>query len=279
LNTFGVIAAADAAHTTAASPAFYLAVGIYVIAALCFCAAFAELPPWLTRAARWLLVVGFVCHGVDISLRGFAGVHPGSSVREALGFLSWLLAGGYFFWSLKYDLKVLGAFVTPLVVVMLALARLSPSGQAVPELTVLGRIHISLATIGVAVFSLATIVAAVYLLQERTLKKKNFDGVLYKNATALETLDRLAHRLVLVGFPIFTLAIMLGVFWVAKRGTSFARIEYPIAGITWIAFASLIIARTARGWRGRRAAWLTILGFAAAMIVLAIYLGRRAVGG
>ena len=65
-------------------------------------------------------------------------------------------------------------------------------------------------------------------------------------------LDRLAHRLVLAGFPIFTLAIMLGVIWVSQRGTGFNRAEYPLALVTWASFAALIVTRTTHGWRGRR---------------------------
>ena len=62
-----------------------------------------------------------------------------------------------------------------------------------PALTLLGRIHIVLATVGVAVFALATLVAGVYLVQERGLKKKKFDGVLFGNSAALETLEKRRH--------------------------------------------------------------------------------------
>ena len=268
--------AADVAHSTAASPAFYVALVLYGIGSLLYVSAFVDAPKWLTHGPRIVVALAFVAHGFDIGWRGVEGVHPGMSVRESLGFLSWLMVGGYLYWSLRYRLSVLGAFVAPAALVILAAARLSPSGDAVPGLTTLGRVHISLATLGVAIFTLATLVAAVYLLQERSLKSKNFDGILYNNSTALETLDRLSHRLVLVGFPIFTAAIMLGVVWVTQRSSDLARVEYPLALITWIAFGSLVVARTTHGWRGRRAALLTMVGFAAAITVLGIYFVRRA---
>jgi len=262
--------------STAPSAAFYVALVLYGLASLFYVSAFVEAPRWVSQVARIGLALAFVAHGVDIGWRGVEGVHPGMSVREALGFLSWLMVGGYLFWSLRYRLAVLGAFVAPAALIILAAARLSPSGEAVPGLTTLGRIHISLATLGVAIFSLATLVAAVYLVQERSLKSKKFDGVLYKNSTALETLDRLSHRLVLVGFPIFTAAMMLGVVWVSQRSSDLTRVEYPLALITWLSYGALVVARTTRGWRGRRAALLTMVGFAAAMMVLAVYFVRRA---
>ena len=265
--------------TVAPSPAFYVALILYGAAALLYIGTFADAPGWVPGVARTLLIAGFLAHGVDIGWRGVDHVHPATSVREALGFLSWVMVGGYLWWSGRERLTLLGAFVAPTALVILALARLSPSGHPVVGLTVLGRIHISLATLGVAVFALATAVAIMYLLQERSLKRKEFDNALFKRGAALENLDRLSHRLVLIGFPIFTAAIMLGVVWGAERSELLKRPEWWIAIVTWGAFAALLVARTTKGWRGRKAALMTIAGFAASMAVLAVYLLRRAMGG
>lgn len=264
--------------TVAPSPAFYAALVLYGLAALGHVSSFVRAPAWLGRVARWTLVLAFVAHGVDIGWRGVAGVHPGTSVREALGFGSWLMVGGYLWWSRRLGLSLLGAFVAPAGLAVLAAARLSPSGEAMTDLTSLGRIHITLAALGVALFALATGVAAMYLLEERNLKKKKFDRVLFKRGVALEKLDALNHRLVVLGFPVFTAALMLGVVWVAQRASGWDRIEYPIAMVTWVAFASLLVGRQAIGWRGRKAALLTMVGFAAAALVLVIYFARRALG-
>ncbi len=265
----------DVVHTTGLSPAFYATMALYLVAAVLYAAVFSRDQPGLVRVARWLLGLGFLAHAVEIGWRGVEHVHPGTSVREALGFLAWLMIGGYLLATLRQRLQVLGAFVAPAAIVILAAARLSPSGEALPGLTLLGRVHISLATLGVAIFALATLLAVLYLIEERSLKHKRFEGFFFRRGVALESLDLLAHRLVLAGFPIFTLAIMLGVIWVSQRGTGFNRPEYPLALVTWISFAALIVTRTTHGWRGRRAAWLTVLGFAGAVLVFAIYLARR----
>jgi ABC-type uncharacterized transport system permease subunit len=263
---------------TAPSPAFYVALVVYGICSLLYVSAFVDAPRWMGTAALWCMVVAFLAHGTDIGWRGVEGVHPGTSVREALGFLSWVMAGGYLLYRVKVKVSAVGAFVAPAALVMLAAARLSPSGEPVPGLNVLGRIHISLATIGVALFALATAVAIVYLLQERSLKRKHFDGALFKRGIALETLDRLSHRLVLVGFPIFTVSVMLGVVWVSQLAIGFSRPEWPLAIVTWAAFGGLIVARSVKGWRGRRAAVLTILGFGSSAIVFSIYFARHVMG-
>lgn len=266
------------AVTTGLSPAFYVAIVLYAIAAVLYVGFFTKLPQWVSRAARWTFFLAFLAHAVDIGWRGVEHVHPGTSIREALGFLSWLMVGGYLVASVKHRLGVLGVFVAPAALAVLALARLTPSGTATEGLTRLGRIHISVTTLGIAIFAVATGFAAVYLLGERSLKSKRFDGILFKRGVALQTLDRITHRMVLVGFPIFTIGLMLGVIWSSQRATGTVRPEYPLSLVGWGFFASLIVGRSTWGWRGRKTAMLTILGFASLVLVLAIYLIRRAVG-
>ncbi|HEU5061095.1 MAG TPA: cytochrome c biogenesis protein CcsA, partial [Kofleriaceae bacterium] len=197
--------------TVAPSPAFYLALVLYGAATLLYVAAATRPAGWLPSAARFTLLAAFLTHGVDIGWRGVEHVHPGTSVREALGFLAWVMVGGYLFWSWRVKIGLLGAFVAPAALAILAIARLTPSGEAMEELGSLGRIHISLATLGVAMFALATAVAVMYLATDRSLKRKQFDNLVLKRGDALDTLDRLSHRLVVIGYPIFTASLLLGV--------------------------------------------------------------------
>jgi ABC-type uncharacterized transport system permease subunit len=263
--------------SVAPSPAFWVAVGLYAaagIALLVVLAGKTKLRPF----ALALVGAAFVAHGVDIGWRGTQGVHPAQSVREAIGFLAWILTGGYLLASVRYRLTLGGVVVMPLSLVLLLLARLTPAGDAPEDLSILGRIHITLATVGVGIFALASALSAIYLAENRALKKKNFDAIAFKDrGTPLESLDRLAHRLIWVGFPIFTLSLVLGAVWVAKLGANLDRIEYPLAVVTWLSFAVLLVARSVYGWRGRRAATLTLQGFASALLVLIIYLVRRMV--
>lgn len=268
--------AAQAVYTTSVSPAFFVAACLYLVSGVLGAGVFANARPLVVRWARITLLLAFIAHGVDIGWRGVQDVHPGTSVREALGFMAWIMVGGYLYASLRYSVQILGAFVAPAALIILAAARLSPSGDAVPGLGMLGRIHISLATIGVAIFALATALSLIYVVEDRNLKRKRFDGILFRRGIALESLDLLNHRLILAGFPVFTLAVMLGVIWVSKRGSGFDRLEYPLAFITWLSFAGLLVGRTTHGWRGRKAAFVTIFGFLVALLVFGIYFARRA---
>jgi len=261
--------------SVAPSPAFWVAAVGYAAATALLFAVLAG-GTRLRTLTLALLTVAFVAHGTDIGWRGTQHVHPAESVREALGFLAFIITGGYLLASTRYRLTLGGVVVMPVALVLLVLARLTPAGAEPENLSTLGRIHISLATIGVAVFAVASVLSAVYLVEDRALKRKKFDTLaLEQGGAPLEPLDRLSHRLVWVGFPIFTVAMILGAVWTARLGQSVGRIEYALATVTWIAFATLLVARQIYGWRGRRAAKLTLEGFACALAVLVIYLIRR----
>ncbi len=202
------------------------------------------------------------------------------AVREALGFLAWVAAGGFLAATWRYKVDLAGIVAAPASLAVLAVARLSPAGVEQSGLTALGRIHIMLAVTGVAMFAISAVLALLYVLEERSLKNKRFDKLTFKHSAApLEKLDRISHRLVLAGFPVFTVAVILGVIWVSQRGDGFGRPEYPFAIASWLSFAALLVTRVVYGWRGRRSAHLALLGFAAAVAVLVIYMLRRSFGG
>jgi ABC-type uncharacterized transport system permease subunit len=231
------------------------------------------------RAGRFVLLAAFLIQLLDIGVRCFRGQHPLVSTSEAVAFIAWLLAGGFLAATLRYRVQAVGAFAVPVTLVLLLLARVVPSDEAAP-LGSLGMAHILLATVGVATFALAAALAVVYLVQERRLKRKRFDRLAGQDAP-LDTLDRLAARCVSFGFPVFTLTIVTGAVWVARLGLlregAAMRPEYALTIVSWVVFGILLGARAAAGWRGHRAAWLTLGGFASAALVLLGYFIRHAV--
>jgi len=264
--------------SVAPSPAFWVAAVVYVLASIALFVVLAGKQK-ARPVALALVAVAWAAHGTDIGWRGVEHVHPAESVREALGFLAFILTGGYLLASARYRLTLGGVVVMPVALVMLLLARLTPAGEDPGDLSALGRVHISLATIGVALFALASALSAIYLAEDRALKKKKLDGPVFRDRGApLDALDRLSHRLIWFGFPIFTIALVLGAVWTARLGQALGRVEYVLALVCWVAFATLLVARQIYGWRGRRAARLTLEGFATALAVLVVYLVRRIVG-
>jgi ABC-type uncharacterized transport system permease subunit len=234
------------------------------------------------RAGRFVMAAAAFVQLGDIGMRCFRLQHPLSSLSEAMAFIAWMIAVGFVAATFRYRLHAAGALTVPVVLVLVVLARVAPTEQ--PEMPLgspLGTVHIFLATVGVATFALAAVLAALYLMQERRLKRKRLDLSRGNENAPLDILDRLAARCVSFGFPVFTLTIVTGAVWVAQLGLlrsgSAIRPEYILTVIAWAVLGVLLFARVAGGWRGRRAAWLTVGGFSAAALVLVGYFVRHTV--
>jgi len=258
-----------------------LEIGAYALASALYLGYLLGFRDHADRAGRIVLALGVLVHFADIGQRCVHRLNPISSTPEAMSFVALLVAAGYLVASLRYRLAAAGAFAVPAALVLLVLARVVPAEAGAPEMGTLGHTHIFLATVGVAVFALAAVLAVLYLVEDRQLKRKQL-GPMMGRGTPLETLDRLALRCVSFGFPIFTVAIVTGAMWVARLGVMREQValrpEYLLAIATWLAFGVLLIARVGAGWRGRRAAWLTLGGFGGAMLVLVVYFLRNFLG-
>lgn len=256
-------------------------IGAYAIAAGVYLAHLLGLRRSAETVGKVMLGIGVVLHFADIGVRCYKGMNPISSTPEAMSLVSFLTATGYLVTSLRHRIPAAGAFAVPAALTVLVVARLAPAEEAQnPAVGPLGQAHIALATLGVAVFALAAVLATLYLFEDRQLKRKHFNRVLGVG-TPLETLDRLSLRCVSVGFPVFTLSIVTGAIWVARLGVvqnpEMLRAEHLFAIATWLAFGVLLIARVGAGWRGRRAAWLTVGGFGGTLLVLGGYFLRHVV--
>ena len=232
--------------------------------------------------ARRALHLAFLVHVVALAeWMGELGPHNLTSAYGVLPFGAWVLVGGYLIVDWRFRIRVLGAFVTPLISLALLVVLISGTAGAVaPQVRgALLPVHISLSLIGVAALALACGVAVLYLLLERQLKSKRF-GRVFHRFPSLETLDRINYRCVTIGFPIFTVALLLGGLHLYRlfEESAAIRLEWGLAVVAWVMFGVLLQARIMVGWRGRRAAVLTIAGFGVVLGVLVQYLTRTGGG-
>ncbi len=265
-----------------------IAAALYAGAAAAYIVYFAR--PRYARAVSvggGLLLVAFVVHAVAIGLgcREYGGTEF-FSLRGGLAFVAFLAAGAYLVLQRYYRLPTIGAFVTPLVLVVLLPALFGEQGRLglVPEtvrrpsLT----LHIVTALMGVALFAIAAGVALMYLLQEREVKGKRF-GALFSRLPSLDALDRMNQRLVRAGFVVFTVALLTGAL-VASRVWKSAWQWDPQqvrSLVVWVLYGGLVQLRHT-GLHGRRYAVLTLVGFAlviGSMVGLGAFPGLTRHGG
>jgi cytochrome c-type biogenesis protein CcsB len=218
-------------------------------------------------------LAGWIAHGVALTAVGVeAGRPPLGSLTEAVSVTAWVALALTMWVERQSQLKVLGAFVLP-VVLMLSVASVArPLGLAQMD-RALSRawmwVHTALVLVGIAAFVLNFAGALMYLLQEHQLKLKR-PGAFYYRLPSLETLDRLTYRTLAIGFPFLTTGILLGALWASTAwGSMLARDPLALLSfVAWAIYAATLAGRAAAGWRGRRAAYYAIVGFAALVLTL-----------
>jgi cytochrome c-type biogenesis protein CcsB len=176
---------------------------------------------------------------------------------------------------MRASVAILGAVVSPLgfVLTLGAFVFYTQTRDLPPALhSAWLPVHVTLAFLGNAVFGVAFSASLVYLVQERQLKGKKGRSF-FRRLPSLETLDNLNYRILSWGFALLTLGILSGAVWAEYAWGHFWVWEpRPVLSLlTWVLYAFLLHYRTA-GWRGRRAAALTIACFA---ILVGSFLGVK----
>ena len=225
------------------------------------------------RPALFAVIAGFVLQVASIVIEA-TEVHSlplnGFSLFGALATLGFLIV------HLKYRVASLSVFAFPLIFVMTFIANLvyDPSSSIPQSLRSHWiYVHIPMVFLGYAALFIAFAAAIMYLIQERALKSKH-PVRFYNWLPSLEICDDLAYRSLAIGFPLITLGIISGALWAEGAGVVWERDPKVLFSfLTWFVYLLLIFYRLIAGWRGRKAAYLYIVGFVG---VLVTFLG---VGG
>lgn len=214
-----------------------------------------------------ILVAGFAVHTVFLVHQYIAvGTAPVLNLKSALGFFAWTITGAYLLFQLRFRLMVLGSFIAPLAAVLMILSTTIPGAETVTVSPLLKSlwltIHVVTIFAGDGMFAIMFAAAIMYLLQERQIKGKRF-GFLYTRLPSLQTLDSINHHALIVGFPLLTLGMVTGAIYAQQALGSFWRWDPKEVWslITWLAYAVLLHERLTVGWRGKRAAVMSIVCF------------------
>jgi cytochrome c-type biogenesis protein CcsB len=229
----------------------------------------------MARISYGLLLLGFITHTLAIGLWTFQnGYFPIHDLRESLSFFAWAIIGVYLIIQLRFNILVLGTFLSPLAAVMMIGSSFLPlqSGPVNPLLqNVWLMVHIIFIFAGNGLFAIAFLAGVMYLIQERQIKSKRL-GRLYHRLPALEVLDALNYNCLIFGFPLLTLGMLSGSIFAQYTLGTFWRWDPKEVWslITWLLYAALLHGRLVSGWRGRRSAMISIFGF---LVLIFSFLG------
>ncbi|GFO60282.1 c-type cytochrome biogenesis protein CcsB [Geomonas silvestris] len=229
----------------------------------------------LTALAGLVLQTGAIGLRWRESYQMGVGHAPLSNLYESVVFFSWTIVLIYLLLDLRYRYRVIGAFVMPFALLGMTWAQLALQSGIEPLVPALQSnwllYHVVTCFLGYAAFAVACGISIMYLVRDAAGEAAAGGGVL-ASFPPVKVLDDLNYRAIMVGFPLLTLGIVTGAAWANYAwGTYWSwDPKETWSLIVWFVYAAFLHARITRGWVGRRAAWLSVVGFAATIFC---YLG------
>ena len=231
-------------------------------------------PGRLVRIALIFTTAGLALHIAGVITRGLA-VHrvPWGDMYEFVISVSCVAVLFFLGLMIKYRPYHLGLFFMAPIVIIMGLAQTviyTPAGPLVPALNSYWlAIHVTAMTLASGTFMVGAVLAIVYLFAERHTRRvaaglSTSYGEVFRLLPSAERLDQIAYRTVVFAFPIWTFGIMAGAIWADQAWGRYWGWDptETWAFITWVVYACFLHARVTAGWRGRRAAFIQLLGFA-----------------
>ncbi len=219
----------------------------------------------LTVLALLLHVAAVVLRGLSVQRPPWGNMYEFATAGSAVVTLVFLAA-------LRWrDLRYLGTFVIGPVLLTLGLAvtvLYTQAGQLVPSLkSVWLAIHVSVAFISSALFTIAFSLTILYLVQDRRERQAGANGVPPRSfmdaIPAARELDLVAYRLHAVAFPLWTFTLVAGAIWAENAWGRYWGWDPKEVWtfVIWVVYAGYLHARATRGWQGRKAAVVALVGY------------------
>jgi ABC-type uncharacterized transport system permease subunit len=248
------------------------------VALVCYAAGLLYALVALTRASEVLSKValhasylGMVFHFVSLTEAVVAsGQLASASVHNSESLLAFLIMVGFMIAYLVYKTTTPGIVIFPLVFL---LSFVAASGQQPFVFTSVAvkhgwlAVHVLMIFTGYAALFLSFGASILYLLQERALKSKSSSGM-FSRLPALQVIDDIGYRSLMLGFPFMTLGLIAGsVVAVATYGhIDYLDPKILLSLLMWAVYLLMVFMRLNSGWRGRRAALLASVAFVAAIV-------------
>jgi ABC-type uncharacterized transport system permease subunit len=227
----------------------------------------------LSKLALHAAYLGMVFHFVAlVEAVVEAGQLTLASVHNSESLLAFLIMVVFMLAYLIYKTTSPGIVVFPLVFLLTFVAATGQQPLVLTPVVVKGWLvaHILMIFTGYAALFLSFGASLLYLLQERALKSKS-SSEMFSRLPALQVIDDIGYRSLMLGFPFMTLGLVLGS--VVAQST-YGRVDFLdpkilLSVLMWVVYLVMVYMRLSAGWRGRRAALLASVAFVAAIVAWA----------
>ncbi|MFG3616988.1 c-type cytochrome biogenesis protein CcsB [Nocardia sp. NPDC047654] len=234
----------------------------------------------LGNMAFSVLMVAIALHVGAIVLRGFAtNRFPLGNMYEfvTMATAAAVLVGVVLLREQRY--RAMWAFLLVPVLILLFLAGTVLYADAAPVVPALKSfwlpVHVTIVSVGSGVFLFAGVASMLFLYRLRQPDGQESDnvlGVIARRLPDARTLDRLAYKATIIGFPLFGAGVILGAIWAEAAWGRFWGWDpkETCSFIAWVLYAAYLHARATSGWRDTKAAWINIAAFVAMLFNLFI---------
>lgn len=254
-------------------PLFQITFMTYIAATVAYVVFFANQNTQVRALARLILLAAGILHTCVLVSRYIeAGHTPITNMHEAVSFFAWSMTWGFLVFRWRYRVKNFGTFVSIGITLLMVVAAMSSHDISPLPPALRSKwlpVHASIAIMANAFLALGFCGGVMYLLQEREIKSRRF-GLFYNRLPSLEALDNLNSHCLAAGFPLLTLGIITGSFWAKQAWGVYWQWDPKETWslITWFIYAALLHFRFTMGWRRRRAAIMSMVGFGACLFTL-----------
>jgi len=249
---------------------------LYGLALVAYVWHFARRDPTIGRAATTLLAAAALTHTFVIGMQTMEVGHvPIAGATSAISTFVWLLALSYLYTEMTTDERAMGVFILPLLVALQAIPAFRPSVEAASPMLrgPLFGVHVSSLLFAYASFALACVIGITYVLLFKEIKAKHL-GFFYARLPSLQVLDRMNQRAIVIGWIFLTIGITSGAVWATTYAGADPRVQAMsvhdpkifVALVCWAVYSFELFAARRIGWGGRRAAYLSALGFAIVLL-------------
>ena len=263
---------------------FLAALAMYFVVMLLYFMYVAVKKPALSKLAIRAQILALSVHTAAIILRGILmGRLPMANQYEFSTAFAWALALVSLVFILKFRFPVLGAFASPVTLLLAVYAGI----QKLNELKVIAAsgidsirnlmpalrsswlgIHVSTVIIAYGAFGVSFVLSIIFLLRDKMRENGFWDQHIPKK----EKLDTISYRCVSLGMMFLTVTIGIGGIWAENAWGSYWTWDpkETWALVTWIIYLIYLHLRIRRGWNGKTAAIFGVAGF---ICVLFTYIG------
>lgn len=235
----------------------------------------------LTHLGALLLIAAAVMRGLSVHRWPLGNMFEFALVASAF------VTTAFSIWSLRRDLRWLGAFVVGPVLLTLGMATTvwyTEAASLMPSLQSYWLvIHVTIATLAVALFGLGAALNLLYLWQDRV--ERTGRRSLLNRFPSARALERLSYSMHIIAFPLWTFTLIAGAIWARQAWGSYWNWDPKEVWtfVIWVVYAAYLHARVTSGWRRQNAVLIALAGFVCILvnygIVNVFFVGQHSYSG